>query len=81
MIDENTELVIRASTGRFEGYSKVSDVLSVERIKIIQETLKFGTISLLADITMVPLRIGDLTIGLIFLDRQVIQHHDHFTFR
>ena len=76
MIDEDTDLIIRASTGHFVSYTKVSDVIDGEGVRIIQETLRQGTIKLLPDTTVVPLRVGQLTIGMIYLDRQVILPED-----
>jgi diguanylate cyclase (GGDEF)-like protein len=76
MIDEDTDLIIRACTGHFVSYTKVSDVIDEEGVRIIQETLRQGAIKLLPDITVVPLRVGELTIGLIYLDRQVVLPQD-----
>ncbi|NMB90526.1 MAG: diguanylate cyclase [Chloroflexi bacterium] len=76
MVNDDTELVIRASTGRFAGHEKVSDVLDDERSKVIYETLQKGRIRILKDTTLVPLKVGDLIIGMIYLDRQVIHPQD-----
>ncbi|MCL4562538.1 MAG: diguanylate cyclase, partial [Chloroflexi bacterium] len=69
--DEDTDLVIHASTGRFTIESRIRDVVDADGLKTIYETLKRGSIKLLPNTTLVPLRVGDLTIGMIYLDRQV----------
>lgn len=76
MINEDTDLVIRASTGRFMVESKISEVIDRSGLKIIYDTLKRGQINALPDTTVVPLRVGDLTLGMIYLDRQVIIPQD-----
>ena len=76
LIDDDTDLVIRASTGGFAGNLKVNDVFDQGKIKAIREILRKGTIKLLPDITIVPLKVGELTIGMIYLDRRVTLHQD-----
>jgi diguanylate cyclase (GGDEF)-like protein len=76
LIDEDTNLVIRAGTGGFTSQVKVNDVLDQEKIKTIREILKSGAIKLLPEITIVPLKVGQLTIGMIYLDRRVMLPQD-----
>ncbi len=76
MINEDTDLVIRASTGKFIVESKIRDVVDADGLRTIYDTLKRGSINLLTNTTLVPLRVGDLTIGMIYLDRQVILPQD-----
>ena len=76
MIDENTDLIIRASTGKFSVNSKISDVIDRSGLIAIYQTLKLSTINLLPNTTLVPLKVGDLTIGMIYLDRQVTLSQD-----
>jgi two-component system cell cycle response regulator len=76
IINENTDLVIHASTGRFINESKISDVVDRNELKIIYESLKRGQINIFSKTTIVPLRVGDLTLGMIYLDRQVIPLQD-----
>ena len=74
--DDDTDLVIRASTGGFAGYLKVNNVFDQEKIRIINEMLKNGTVNLLPEITVVPLKVGQVTIGMIYLDRPVTLAQD-----
>ncbi|MGC1378943.1 MAG: diguanylate cyclase [Anaerolineales bacterium] len=76
LIDDDTDLVIRASTGGFTGNLTVNDVFDQGKIKTIREILKKGTIKLLPEITIVPLKVGELTIGMIYLDRRVTMPQD-----
>jgi diguanylate cyclase (GGDEF)-like protein len=76
MIDEDTDLIIRASTGRFSIDSKISEVIDRSGLKVIYSTLRQGEVHLLPNTTIVPLRVGELTIGMIYLDRQVIIPQD-----
>jgi diguanylate cyclase (GGDEF)-like protein len=76
LVDDDADLVIRASTGGFTSNLKVNDVFDPTRIKVIREILKDGTIKLLPDITLVPLKVGELMIGMIYLDRRVIEPQD-----
>lgn len=76
MINENTDLVIHASTGRFVNETKINDVVDQAELKLIYETLKRGKIKIYSETTVVPLRVGDMTLGMIYLDRQVIPTQD-----
>lgn len=76
LVDDDADLVIRASTGGFASNLKVHEVLETEEIKAVREILKTGVIKLLPDVTIVPLKVGELTIGLIYLDRRVMQPQD-----
>lgn len=76
LMDNETDLVVHASTGGFTKNVKVSEILDQGRIKTIREILKSGTIKLLPDITVVPLKVGDIIIGMIYLDRRVSMPQD-----
>jgi diguanylate cyclase (GGDEF)-like protein len=76
IIDEDTDLVIRASTGRFIHHLKINEAVEPEQLRVIQEVLNRGAIRLLPETTLIPLRVGGMTIGIIYLDRQVIQPQD-----
>jgi diguanylate cyclase (GGDEF)-like protein len=76
IINEDTDLAIRASTGRFTSQIKINEAVKPEQMRIIQEVLNLGKIKLLADTTLIPLKVGETTIGIIYLDRQVVQPQD-----
>lgn len=76
LMDEDTDLVVHATTGGFTSNVKISEILDQEKIKTIREILQDGTIKLLPDITVVPLKVGEVTIGMIYLDRRVSMPQD-----
>jgi diguanylate cyclase (GGDEF)-like protein len=76
MVDDDTDLEIRASTGNFVGRMKVNDLFDPDKIKAIHKILRHGAIKILSGTTIIPLRVGELTIGMIYMDRQVIQPED-----
>jgi diguanylate cyclase (GGDEF)-like protein len=76
LINDDTDLVVHASTGRFASNVKVSEILDQGKIRIIREIFSTGDIKLLPDITIVPLKVGEITIGMIYLDRHVIMPED-----
>jgi two-component system cell cycle response regulator len=76
ILDEDTDPVIRASTGRFAHYIKINDAVDPQQMKAIQEVLNHGILKLLPQTTLIPLKVGETTIGLIYLDHQVIDNQD-----
>jgi diguanylate cyclase (GGDEF)-like protein len=76
MIENDTDLVIRASTGHFNINQKVNDIFDPDKLKTIHEILSGATNTFLPDATIIPLNVGELTIGMIYFDRQVIQSQD-----
>ena len=76
MMEEDTELVIQASTGRFTGYRRVDGCLELEKIEVIRVSLQRGEIQIADSLTIVPLRVGEMTIGVIYLDRPALVERD-----
>jgi len=76
MIDEDADLLIRASTGRFAHHKNISEVVQPAQTKIIQEVINRGVIRLLPNTTLIPLKVGEMTIGIIYLERQIVQPQD-----
>lgn len=76
MIEEDMELVIRASTGRFESLDQKELTVANDARETIREVLGRGEIAVQGDMTVVPLRVGDLTLGVIYLDRPVAETRD-----
>jgi len=69
MLDEDTELSIRAGTGRFVGQDSVVACVEKEKLGLIRRALQQGEIQIVETLTVVPLRVGDLTLGVVYLDR------------
>jgi diguanylate cyclase (GGDEF)-like protein len=76
ILDEDADLEIRAGTGRFSASLKIDDAIEPEHMEIIREVLNHGTVSLRPGITVIPLKVGEMTNGIIYFDRQVIQPQD-----
>ncbi len=76
MMEEDNELVIRASTGRFEGQQKVEAHLGDDKIELLRKATQVGAIQIEEGATVVPLRAGDVSIGVIYLDRAAVLEQD-----
>jgi diguanylate cyclase (GGDEF)-like protein len=76
IIEGDTDLVIRASTGRFGGQERVDHCLENERMKLVQQAVSEGRIQIGEGVTVVPLRVSDTSIGVLFLDRPAILEQD-----
>jgi diguanylate cyclase (GGDEF)-like protein len=76
MMEEDNELVIRASTGRFEGQAKVEAHLGDDKIELLRVAALAGKIQIEEGATVVPLRAGDTSIGVIYLDRAAVLEQD-----
>jgi diguanylate cyclase (GGDEF)-like protein len=74
--DADSDLVIRASTGRFGGQDRVDRCLETERMKLVQAAVSEGRIQIGEGVTVVPLRVSDTSIGVLFLDRPAILEQD-----
>lgn len=76
MMHEDTDLIIRASTGRFSEYQRVDTCLEAEKIALIQTVLQDGKMQNVKSQTIVPLQVGNLTLGIIYLDRPISIERD-----
>jgi diguanylate cyclase (GGDEF)-like protein len=76
MMEEDNELVIRASTGRFEGQTTVETYLHGEKLELVRKAVAGGDILIEQGVTVVPLRVSDATIGIIYLDRAAVLEQD-----
>ncbi len=76
IVEENSDLIIRAGTGRFVGMSTVNSCLESDKIQTIQTALQCGKTQYLADRVIMPLCVGQLTLGIIYLDQSVHLEQD-----
>ncbi len=77
MEEEYAELVIKAATGRFSNHTIVSEILDADKTKMIYTAIQHEKNQPLNDMTIMPLRVGKTTIGVIYLDRQVFSAEDN----
>ncbi|MHB8867933.1 MAG: diguanylate cyclase [Thermoleophilia bacterium] len=73
---EGTELVIQAGTGRYSAPSALEDSLESDKIELVGEALSTGRNRVRDSTTVVPLRVGEHTRGVIFLDRPALSEED-----
>jgi diguanylate cyclase (GGDEF)-like protein len=76
MVEEDTELTIRAGTGRFVGQNSVTTCVEKEKLGLIRRALQQGEIQIVETLTVVPLRVGDVTLGVVYLDRPTVLERD-----
>jgi diguanylate cyclase (GGDEF)-like protein len=69
-------LALRAGTGRFAGQPKIDGLLNAEKLAFVGQTLRQREIQIVEGSTALPLRIGDLTLGVIYLDRAAAHERD-----
>jgi two-component system cell cycle response regulator len=75
-MEDDRELIIRAGTGRFSGHRELDGLLEDERVHLIMNTLKQAQIQILDEVTIVPLRVGEATLGVIYLDLPAVRMDD-----
>ncbi len=76
MLNDDTDLVIRASTGRFATHASVAECLDAEKQDLVRRALSEGRIQVGENLTVVPLRVGEAMIGVVYLDRPAQQERD-----
>lgn len=71
MLDADADLVLSAGTGEFPARGKLREMLDGERVAAVDVALEEARVQLGAYGTIVPLRVGPLTVGVLFLDKVV----------
>jgi diguanylate cyclase (GGDEF)-like protein len=76
MVKEDMALRIHAGIGRFTGKIVLEDILESDEISMINETIIEGKVKYFEKSTLIPLRIGDYKLGVIYLDENIVQEAD-----
>ena len=76
IMEDGANLKIRACTGRFTGLSTVSTCLDTDKMQGIRLTMQNGETQHLSDSMIIPLSVGRMILGVIFLDRMTHQKQD-----
>jgi diguanylate cyclase (GGDEF)-like protein len=76
MVEEDGELEIKASTPLFAGKTRLEGALDARGIERVTDALSSGRIQIDVLSTIVPLRVGETTLGLIYLDRPAVSNQD-----
>ena len=69
LLAEEAGLRIQAGTGRFRDHPRLEECLPRERYERVVHTLRVGELSVAEGATIVPLTVGDVTLGVLYLDR------------
>ncbi len=75
-IEDDMELILRAGTGRFKGRKDLGSLLEEDKLGMVVDMLKHTAIKVIEQVTIVPLRVGEVTLGVIYLDRPATQKDD-----
>ena len=75
-MEDDMELAIRAGTGRFSGKRELGGLLEEDNVRQIVDALRQIQIQILDTVTIVPLRVGENAIGVVYLDRPAIVKED-----
>jgi diguanylate cyclase (GGDEF)-like protein len=71
-LDASSELVVRAGTGQFASKGKARELIDPERLALIDLALQEAQVQISSHGTILPLRLGPLTIGVICIDQLVV---------
>ncbi|MHB0981063.1 MAG: GGDEF domain-containing response regulator [Thermoleophilia bacterium] len=74
--EEGTDLVIQAGTGRYAARGVLEAALEPRKIELVARALRTGRNCVADSATVVPLRVGEQTRGVIFLDRPTLSEED-----
>ncbi len=76
IVDDETELAIRVSTGRFIGCKTAAECLDAEEHDLVCTTLNQRDIKIAGSCTIVPLYVGQTMLGVLYLDRPALLKDD-----
>lgn len=74
--EEGAGLVIQAGTGRYAASGPLEESLEPGKIELVGEAMRTGQNRAVDSATAVPLRVGEQTRGVIFLDRPTLSDED-----
>lgn len=75
-MDDDKELIVKAGIGRFSEWAGAVDPLEDGMASAIAEALRNGRIRILDEATIVPLQVGEVNLGAIYLDRPAVLEDD-----
>lgn len=75
-VPEDTDLLIRAGTGRFERRRTVHDCLEDTEFDVLTTALREQAMRVDGNKTIIPLMAGSLVVGVVYLDRSVNSEGD-----
>jgi diguanylate cyclase (GGDEF)-like protein len=75
-MEDDMELIIRAGTGRFSGQRELAGLFEEDKTRLVMDAMKHIQIQIRGESTIVPLCIGETSLGVIYLDRPAILKDD-----
>ncbi len=70
---DDTYLIVQARKGRFAAVDRMSEALTDAELAQLREVLRTGAILRQAERSIVPLRVGDLTLGALWLEHSPLR--------
>ena len=77
LIEDNANIVIPVATGKYLNMRQIDPGLELQKIKSIQEVLKSRKIKIDENYTILPLIVGDFTLGIIYVDKKINNKEDY----
>ena len=77
LVEDNDKIVIPAATGKYLNIRQIDPGLELPMLKSIQEVLKSRKIKIDENYTVLPLNIGEYTLGIIYLDKKINNKEDN----
>ncbi len=71
MVDEDLGLIVQSGTGHFKEKKSIQKYLPSDKIEIIKKSLQDGNIKIMERSTILPLRVGDYNVGVIYIDQEI----------
>ncbi len=76
LMQDSGDLCIRAATGRFEGQARVEDSVDAPKLSALRAALGSRRATTIDCGTVAPLRVGEMTLGALYLDRVALSERD-----
>jgi len=70
-LDSDAELILRSGSGAFASEGKARDLVDADRMSAIEMALEEAHVQIGSLGTIVPLRVGPLTVGVLYLDHAI----------
>ena len=74
--EERHGLRIRAGVGKFSTGMKLDDALGEEKRILMEKALAYGNVITEAGVTLVPLMVGEMMVGLVYLENEIVNVTD-----
>ncbi len=76
MLEEESTLQIHVATGKFHEYRSIENCLDPSKVKEIYNVFKKAEIIFADNYTIIPLVVGELLLGIIYLDQHIDNRYD-----